>query len=174
MPKELTRAATTNIKRRTSLALAVGGAGRVRTFGMLPGIGAGAACRKSQTGDEGIHLAGGVFFWATSDYRVQPASGNWPQHWCGLPVWLAGYRLPSLDTDDWRRLSEWQIAETFCYASGNDIDRMLLAGRLMTAALAVALGLLIFAWSRALFGTLAGLVSLTLFVFSPTMLATVF
>src|SRR5689334_9619304 len=92
-------------------------------------LGLSAACRKSQTGDEGLHLAGGVSFWATGDYRLQPASGNWPQHWCALPIWLAGYRVPSLDTPAWRELREWDFADEFCYASGNDIDRMLLAGR---------------------------------------------
>jgi 4-amino-4-deoxy-L-arabinose transferase-like glycosyltransferase len=133
-------------------------------------LGLSAACRKSQTGDEGLHLAGGVSFWATGDYRLQPASGNWPQHWCALPVWLAGYQFPSLETPAWRELSEWDFAELFCYAIGNNVDQMLLVGRLMAAVFAVALAIVVYAWSRALFGPRAGLLSLTLFAFSPTML----
>ncbi|HEY4312071.1 MAG TPA: hypothetical protein VGN12_21665 [Pirellulales bacterium] len=134
-------------------------------------LGISAACRKSQTGDEGIHLAGGVSFWDTGDYRVQPASGNWPQHWCGLPVWLAGYELPSIDSPAWRDLSEWRYTEEFCYGLGHDVDRMLLAGRIMASVFALLLGIVIYCWSRALFGARAGLLSLALFVFSPTMLA---
>lgn len=134
-------------------------------------LGLSASTRKSQTGDEGIHLAGGVSFWATGDYRVQPASGNWPQHWCGLPVWLAGYHFPSLDDPAWRELSGWKFTEKFCYDSGNDIDRMLLVGRVAAAVFAISLGLAVYFWSRALFGPWPGILSLALFVFSPTMLA---
>jgi hypothetical protein len=134
-------------------------------------LGLSASAQKSQTGDEGIHLAGGVSFWATGDYRVQPASGNWPQHWCGLPIWLAGYQLPSLDDPAWRELSEWRYTENFCYQSGNDIDRMLLLGRMAASVFAALLAIIVYFWSRALFGPAAGLLSLALFVFSPTMLA---
>ena len=69
-------------------------------FGLLAcyvALGLSAACDKALTGDEGPHLAGGVSYWAFNDYRIQPNNGNWPQRLCGLPVWLLGYRFPSLD-----------------------------------------------------------------------------
>ncbi|HEY4313167.1 MAG TPA: hypothetical protein VGN12_27185 [Pirellulales bacterium] len=134
------------------------------------GLGLTASTRKSQTGDEGAHLTGGVSYWAFNDYRIQPENGNWPQRLCGLPVWLAGYQFPSTESANWRELKQWDVAEQFFYVCGNDVDRMLFDGRAMTAILGVALGLLVFAWSRRLFGLLAGFLSLTLFAFSPTML----
>src|SRR5262249_32109381 len=97
-------------------------------------------------------------------------SGNLPQRLCGLPVWLAGYSFPSFDDPAWLELREWPISDQFTDRPGPEIDRMLLAGRSMTAVLGVALGLMTYAWSRALFGRWAGLLSLTLYVFSPTTL----
>jgi len=134
------------------------------------GIGLSAALRKSQTGDEGAHLAGGMTYWGYNDYRVQPENGNWPQRLCGLPVWLLGWQLPTTDDATWREMSQWDFADKLIYESGNDADRMLLEGRVMTALLGATLGLLVGAWSTRLFGALGGLVSLTLYAFSPTML----
>jgi hypothetical protein len=48
---------------------------------------------------------------------------------------------------------------------------MLFLGRLMMAAPAMLLGVLVYLWSRQLFGVYGGLMSLTLYAFSPTMLA---
>jgi 4-amino-4-deoxy-L-arabinose transferase-like glycosyltransferase len=132
-------------------------------------LGLSASCRKSQTCDEGAHLGGGVTYWALNDYRIQPENGNWPQRFCGLPVWLASYRLPTTDSTAWQDMSGF--GEEFLYRSGNDADAMMLRGRVMTSVIGVALALLVYGWSRRLFGPLAGLVSLTLYAFSPTMLA---
>ncbi len=136
-------------------------------------LGLSASRTKSQTGDEGLHLTGGVSYWITHDYRIQPENGNWPQRWCGLPVWLSGYRLPSIDAPSWRALtpiSQWVTTREFIYECGNDVDTMLLLGRAMTAILGAILGLLVFSWSKQLFGDFGGLLSLSLFVFSPMML----
>ena len=133
-------------------------------------LGLTASRQKSQTGDEGAHLAGGFSYWAFDDYRVQNENGNWPQRLCGLPVWLAGYRFPALEAPEWHDLRQWDLVDRFFYDCGNDVDAMLLRGRAMTSILGVALAVLVYGWSRRLFGPLAGLVSLALFAFSPSML----
>jgi len=133
-------------------------------------LGLSASRFKSQTGDEGVHLTGGVSYWAYNDYRIQPENGNWPQRLCGLPVWLSGYRIPSLDDPAWRELRQWVVSDQFIYELGNDADGMLLRGRVMTALLGVSLALLVYGWSKRLFGPRGGLLSLTLFAFSPAML----
>ena len=143
-------------------------------IGLLTGhyvLGITASNDKSQTGDEGAHLTGGVTYWAFNDYRIQPENGNWPQRWCGLPVWLSGCRLPSTDSAAWKQLEQWTVAEQFFYCSGNDVDGMLRRGRGMTGLLGVALGLLVYACSRQMFGRAGGLMSLALFAFSPALLA---
>ena len=56
------------------------------------------------------------------------------------------------------------------YGSGNDADVLLLRARTMTALLGTALGLLVFLWARRLFGPLGGILSLTVYAFSPAAL----
>jgi hypothetical protein len=133
-------------------------------------LGISAAWLKTQTGDEGLHLTGGVSYWARNDYRVQPENGLLPQRWCGLPVWLMGYSLPATDSATWRESRQWDFTYEFMYTQGNDVDRMLFLGRVMTAMLSIALGWLIYCWSHELFGNMAGFVGLFVFALSPTLL----
>src|SRR4029079_12401450 len=80
-------------------------------------------------------------------------------------------RFPHLDQNFWRRSNMHEIGEQFLYGVGNDADGIMLRGRAMIALLGTALGALIFFWTRSLLGVGAGLVSLGLFAFCPTMLA---
>ena len=130
-------------------------------------LGRSASTRKSQTGDEGVHLTGGVSYWAFNDYRIQPENGNWPQRLCGLPVWLSGFQFPATDGVAWKNLKQWTVGDQFFYECGNDADEMLLGGRSMTARLGVVLGVIVYGWSRRLFGPLAGLLSLCSSPFRP-------
>ena len=63
------------------------------------------------------------------------------------------------------------MGHEFFYETGEDHFPMLMEARAMTALLSVALGALIFFWSRALFGAAGAFVSLAFFAFSPTVLA---
>ncbi len=101
---------------------------------------------------------------------MNPESGNFIQRWTALPVWLAGYEFPAFRDPPWQQKSEYDLATQFLFDSGNDPDRMLMLGRAMTSMLAVGLGLLVYFWSRRLFGPIGGLISLALYAFSPTML----
>ena len=134
-------------------------------------LGLTAVARKSATSDEGAHLLGGLSYWATGDFRLNPESGNWPQRWAALPVWLRWH--PSLPTESaaWQKADQWKLAEQIFYESGNDADAMLFQGRLMVAVLSTALGAVVYFWSRQLFGYVGGLISLTLYVFSPSFLS---
>lgn len=124
---------------------------------------------KSNTFDELIHLTAGYRYWTAGDYRLQPENGNLPQRWASLPLLFQNLRYPHGDA----KLDEdaWLAAQIFFFESGNDADAMLLSGRIMMVALNLVLGLLIFFWAKGLFGYRGALVSLTLFAFSPTLLA---
>ena len=96
------------------------------------------------------------------------------QRWLSLPVYLAGYKAPVAPQDAsaaWIDEEDCGEPHRFFYESGYDADTLLRLGRAMNVALAVALGLIIFTWSRSLFGQWGGMVSLVLYVFSPTALA---
>ena len=126
---------------------------------------------KSVTFDEIVHLTGGYSYWLTVDYRLQPENGVLPQRWVSLPLLLGSYRFPDLDQPAWREANVWTIGNQFFHQLGNPLESMLLRGRAMMALAAAGLGLLVYAWSRSLFGPTGGTVSLLLYVFCPSMLA---
>ena len=135
-------------------------------------LGVSALWAKSATSDETAHLTGGYSYWRFNDYRLQPENGNLPQRWGALPLLLQHPRLEPTEASDWWSLSHlWVISHHFLYESGNNTDFMLATARAMMALWSVATGLLVFAWSRRLWGDAGGLFSLALYVFSATTLA---
>ena len=127
--------------------------------------------QKSTTFDELAHLTAGYSYWLTGDFRLQPENGNLPQRWAALPLLLGHYRFPSLEQEAWRAADVFAMGYHFFYDSGNDLDALLRAGRATMAVLGIALGLLVYAWSRRLFGATGGIVSVALYAFCPTLLA---
>ena len=130
-----------------------------------------AAAQKSLTFDEMAHLTAGYSYWAFNDYRLHPENGNWPQRLGALPAVLSGAAFPRLDQPAWTKSDVYAIGDQFLYGSGNDAGGLLRRGRAVMAILGVALGALVYAWSRRLVSPAGAWVSLVLFVFSPTLLA---
>ena len=126
---------------------------------------------ESTTSDEIVHLTGGFSYWKFNDYRLHPENGNLAQRWVALPAWFMNPKFPDLNQDYWRTSDGWVVGHEFFYETHQDHFPILMAARAMTALLSAGLGLLIFLWSRRLFGTAGGFVSLAFFTFSPTFLA---
>lgn len=135
------------------------------------GMAVGASSHKSVAFDEMAHLTAGYTYWAYDDYRLHPENGNWPQRWAALPVVLGSFRFPPLDQPAWTLSNMYVMGDQFFYMSGNDADAMLWRGRAVIALLGVALGALVFAWTRRLVSPTGAWFSLLLYVFSPTLLA---
>lgn len=130
-----------------------------------------ASAGKSMTSDEIAHLTGGLAYNARNDYRLQPENGNLPQRLAALPLTLAGQALPPATDGNWRTANVWRYGHAFFYERGLSTDEFLFLGRAVIALVSAATGLLIFFWSRALFGWRGAFVSLVLFAFCPTFLA---
>lgn len=128
---------------------------------------------KSATFDEVAHITAGYSYWQQNDFRLHPENGNLPQRWMTLPlaVFGADVTFPQLDSESWQRSDLWRLGDEFFHHSGNDVQRMLLTARSSVVLVSVALCLLVFFWSRSIFGNLGGLISLLLCAFSPTVLA---
>ena len=126
---------------------------------------------KSTTFDEIAHLTAGYSHWVHDDYRLYPENGMLPKRWVALPLLAGEFRFPTLEQPDWWESRAYSLGDAFFHTEGNDLGAMLRRGRAMVVLLGVALGALIYEWSRRLFGPGGGAVSLTLFAFSPTMLA---
>jgi hypothetical protein len=126
---------------------------------------------KSYTADEAVHATAGYTRWRFNDYRINPENGNLPQRWVALPLLAGNYPFPPLDSESWRNANAIAVSEAWFDHMGNDLAGMLARGRAMSGLLAVALGALVWWWSRELFGPVGGLVSLLAFVLDPTVLA---
>ncbi len=131
----------------------------------------GSVLQKSSTFDEIIHLTAGYSFWLLNDYRLNPENGILPQRLAALPLLLENPRFPTTTQEAWWSSNALEIGYQFFYKLGNDADRLLLLGRIVIAMIGAGTGLVVYFWSRKLFGTNAALLSTTLFVFTPTMVA---
>ncbi len=126
---------------------------------------------KSPTFDEPTHLASGYSYLLFNDYRMNPESGVLLQKYQALPLLVSGYRFPGGDSPGWRQIKAFRVSRNFLYRSGNDAGGIVFSGRIMNLLLGILLGLLVFVWSRELFGTAGGIISLAFYAFSPTILA---
>eukprot|EP01035_Chromulina_nebulosa_P054695 gene54695-biopygen38933 len=131
-----------------------------------------AVSGKSTTADEILHVTAGYAYWKLDDYRLHPENGILPQRWAAIPAAITQPPFPKLEGNAYWKTSEAQpVGHQFFYETGHDHFPLLMAGRAMIALFSVATGLLVFCWSRKIFGDAGALVSLVFFVFCPTFLA---
>jgi hypothetical protein len=130
-----------------------------------------ASRTKSTTFDEAVHITGGYNAWRLHDHRFDPGNGDFLKRWATLPLLFSRPNFPPLDSENWRTAEFVLFSHDLLFHAGNDPDAILLQTRRMAALIGVALGALVFACSRRLFGSAGGLVSLTLFAFCPNILA---
>jgi hypothetical protein len=131
----------------------------------------GSKFSHSTTSDEIVHITGGFNFNRFHDYRLHPENGILPQRLAALPATLAGATFPSLDQEYWRKSDAWVMGHQFFYETGEDHFARLMVGRALIALFNIATGILIFLWSRRLFGDPGALVSVAFFAFEPNFLA---
>lgn len=117
------------------------------------------------------HLTAGHAFWATGDYRLQPENGVLPQALQGLPAYLSGVSLPPPSNHGWSKPNVWTLGHAYFHQMGHDLEKLLLGGRLMNIGWSLATGLLIFAWTKRIFGPRGAVLALGLWTFCPTFLA---
>ena len=126
---------------------------------------------KSLTFDEVVYAASGYAQWHYGDYRLQPENGQLAERVAGLPLALSLSPIPAPDPESWRNADQWQVGGQWLYRPGGDAEGVGFDGRMACGLFAVALGALVWAWSRRLFGPVGGMVSLLLYALNPTVLA---
>ncbi len=135
-------------------------------------LGFSAMRLKSPTFDETVHLTAGYVFWRAGDYRMNPENGIFPQRWAALPLLFDdGISFESFSGKENFESNEWQTSYRFLYGTGNNPESMFLRGRTMTLLLGLLLGITVFFISRSIFGYWGAMLSLSFYVFCPTMLA---
>ena len=130
-----------------------------------------ATLQKSATFDEVSHLTLGYLLWTDAGTPHVATNGILAQRLAALPLVVMGVHFPDLQQEPYKHMDQFWVGRTFFYNSGNALGLMLLLARSMSALLGVGAALVVFHWSRRLFGVVGAMISLTLFVFCPNMLA---
>lgn len=126
---------------------------------------------KSPTVDEQIHLTRGYVYLEMGDLRFKIGHPILVNALNAVPVWaLADLTIPT-DHPSWQN-GRWSVfTDHFIWRSGNPVTEIFFLGRWVTVVIGLLGAATVFRWAREWFGSRAGLLSLTLFVFDPNMLA---
>jgi len=130
--------------------------------------------RENPTVDEVVHMPAGITYWQKRTFRLYHHNPPLIKLVATLPVIWAGpdveplYQMPS-----WRSAdpSQTTFSQTFAIYNVNRYFELFQISRLMMPLFSLVGGLAVFAWSRRLYGVWGGLLSLSLWVFCPNILA---
>ncbi len=122
----------------------------------------------SSSWDEAHHLFDGYTIWKFDDYRLNPEVPPFIKLTAALPLLHMQLKVPP---NQGRSNPTEAFLDGKEFVFGNGGDRVLFPARMMCAGFALALGLLIYFAAEEMFGFVAGLFALALFVFDPNVLA---
>jgi hypothetical protein len=125
-----------------------------------------AARRDSVTIDEFAHLPVGLHLISSGDFRVDPINPPLARMVFALPLLAADVSAPGAVGE-----GPWRIGGKFMRSHFLIYHRLFVRSRHVAIAVALALGVVVFAWARALYDRRAALLALLLFGVSPSMLA---
>ncbi len=126
--------------------------------------------------DEPTHVMAGFSYLDTGDFRLNPEHPPLAKMWAALPLALGGVESISPTSTRWRLGRQRELGFEFVNGSFEDRQRRdpaihLVPARTAMVLLGVALGLVVYAWAREMWGRAGALTTLALFAFSPTVLA---
>ncbi|MDD5566867.1 MAG: glycosyltransferase family 39 protein [Patescibacteria group bacterium] len=129
-----------------------------------------SAVKQSQIIDESPHIVAGYSYLKTGDFRLNPEHPPLIKMLSGLPLQFMKLR-PLSENASWLTGEQWSAGRIFLYENTVDHFWLLFWARLPIMLLSILLGLIIFKWTKSLFGVLGGLIALLFYVFDPTTLA---
>jgi hypothetical protein len=127
---------------------------------------------ENPTVDEVIHLPAGISYWQTGSFRLYHHNPPLVKLIAALPV-LAG-QPPSMrySPQAWGEYpNKMAFAHEFMEDNARDYFELFTQARLVMPLFALAGGIVVYLWSARLYGFGGGLLSLTLWVFCPNVLA---
>ncbi len=145
-------------------------AGAALLLGTMLAVQVGSIRQEAQTWDEGTHLAAGLSYWRTGDYRMNPEHPPLGKLLCALPLLFMDVSLP-FQYPSWDQGDELDFGAQFLYTNKLSADQILFPARLVTIALTLSLGGILAFWTRRHFGAASGLLALVLFAFDPNIIA---
>lgn len=128
--------------------------------------------QEGPTIDEVVHLPAGLSYWETGDFRMYPHNPPLVKLIAAAPVFAAKPRTAELyQTEWWKTANKAGFAHTFALLNADRYFDLFTRARLVMPLFGVAGGLLVFAWSRRLYGAWGGVISLALWSLCPNILA---
>jgi hypothetical protein len=127
------------------------------------------AARNSVTFDENFHLPAGVEFLVRGDPTSSIAQPPLAKSLCALGALAAGAEPPADSSLGFG--AELSVGESFMRVNAARFHRVFFAGRLVTIALSVMLGLLVWRFARRLYGESGALLALAAYALAPETLA---
>ena len=125
---------------------------------------------QSLTFDEAADFYAGYAIWKTRDYGLNAAHPPLVKMLATIPLLDLSLRMPPLPH---HHLEANLCGRDFVFDNGPkyDAQQLIWRGRLVTGVFVILLAVLTFCAAREMFGLLAGLFALALFVFDPNVLA---
>lgn len=125
--------------------------------------------QKGLTTDELAHIPAGYSYVAAHDFRMNTEHPALMKTLAGIALIPLQPELP--DHPSWDQVDEWVWGAQFMYFSQNDADPIMFYARIPMVLIGLLLGFFVWRWSKELYGPKSGLLALTLFAFSPNLLA---
>ncbi len=120
----------------------------------------------SPTVDEPMHLAAGIYHWQTGRFDLDRGNPPLAGLVAAAPVLAAGPET------DWRNVPDsFAVCVDFWEANGFRTCQLVNLGRWALVPISLLGGYVCYRWARELYGVASGLVALTLWSFSPNILA---
>lgn len=129
-----------------------------------------SARTESQTIDEAVHIASGVSYWQTGDFRMNPEHPPLIKLIATVPLAVLGAQSFT-DNHLWATWNQWEYADYFLYHNTFSVQTMLIMSRVPIMLLSIALGWWIFRASSSLFGKWGGVFSVGMYAFDPNIIA---
>ena len=136
-------------------------------LGQMAAVMVTEAVQQTPTTDEPVYVGTAVSYLQEHVLRYNPEHPPLVKLLIGIGLRFAGVH----PIDPGFGGNEWELGRYVLYAAGNDPDRLMFFARLPVILLTLLFGLVVFLFARDLAGLPGGLVALTLFTFSPDVLA---
>lgn len=141
-------------------------------LGLMAAILLSTAVQESAIMDELAHIPAGYSYLKYQDMRINPEHPPLLKDISALPLLFLGLKFPE-QSNAWTAdiNGQWDLGKGLLYQSGNNPDVILFFARLGPIALTILFGFLLFKLGSEFFGHKTALLALTLFAFSPAILA---
>ncbi|MEK7583490.1 MAG: glycosyltransferase family 39 protein [Patescibacteria group bacterium] len=123
--------------------------------------------------DEDPHIGAGYSYLVMQDMRLNPEHPPLAKDLAALPLLFLDLDQTAFQSKAWQTdiNGQWEFGRKLIYNSGNNADLITHAAKIPMLIFFIGSAIIIFIWSRKLWGDRAALLALTLFSFSPTIMA---